>query len=243
MDRGAYLAALERDGLAFLESIERAPDGARVASCPEWSVDDLLWHLTEVHWFWRRIVELRAQDWKEVGELERSSIVDMRAEYASGLDALLEALRSTPPETAIWTWSEQKDVAFVVRRMAQETAVHRWDADDAARGGGDEPRIEPELASDGVDEFLEHFLTPRDDAPMPGSVHLHCTDVAGEWLVVPDPENLYAMTREHAKGDAAIRGAASDLLLVLWRRIPLTRVDVVGNADIARRFVELSRLD
>ena len=33
----------------------------------------------------------------------------------------------------------------------------------------------------------------------------------------------YDVTREHAKGDAAMRGAAADLLLVLWRRLPARR--------------------
>ncbi len=32
---------------------------ARVEHCPGWSVADLVWHLTEVHWFWGTIVEER----------------------------------------------------------------------------------------------------------------------------------------------------------------------------------------
>ncbi len=55
----------------------------------------------------------------------------------------------------MWTWSPQQDVAFVIRRVTQETAVHRVDAERAA---GRDHRIDPELAADGVDEFLYHFL-------------------------------------------------------------------------------------
>ena len=42
------------------------------------------------------------------------------------------------------------------------------------------------------------------------------------------------MTREHAKGDAALRGRAEDLLLTLWRRpVPAGAVDVVGDPAAA----------
>ena len=74
-------------------------------------------------------------------------------------------------------------------------------------------------------------------------MHLHCGDVPGEWTVRPTDDGELHVTREHAKGDAAIRGGASDILLALWRRQPLTSVDVVGDAEIAARFVALTSLD
>jgi hypothetical protein len=73
-------------------------------------------------------------------------------------------------------------------------------------------------------------------------VHLHCTDVAGEWLVRHEDAKL-AFTREYAKGSCAIRGAASDLLLVLWRRAPLDAVEVIGDREVAERFVAFTRLN
>jgi hypothetical protein len=45
------------------------------------------------------------------------------------------------------------------------------------------------------------------------------------------------VTREHAKGDAALRGPAADLLLALWHRLPLDDLDVVGDRAVAERFV------
>ena len=68
--------------------------------------------------------------------------------------------------------------------MAHETAVHRFDAERAA---GRDYRVEAELASDGVDEYLD-FVLPRTVAKglrLGGSVHLHCTDVPGEWIIEP----------------------------------------------------------
>ena len=51
-----------------------------------------------------------------------------------------------------------------------------------------------QLASDGIDEFLHHFRGEADidAAPVAGSVHLHCTDVAGEWTVRLADDTRYA---------------------------------------------------
>ena len=44
------------------------------------------------------------------------------------------------------------------------------------------------------------------------------------------------MTAEHAKGDVAARGTASDLLLFLWGRVPADTLEVFGDADLLARF-------
>ena len=75
-----------------------------------------------------------------------------------------------------------------------------------------------------------------DAATLTGSVHIHCTDVEGEWLIVSTDEQL-VVSREHAKGSCAIRGAAHDVLMVLWRRLALGDVEVIGDATVATQFV------
>ena len=64
-----------------------------------------------------------------------------------------------------------------------------------------------------------------------GTVHLHCTDVDGEWLVARRDGEV-TVTAEHAKGDVAARGSASDLLLFLWGRVPADALEVFGDADL-----------
>ena len=56
-------------------------------------------------------------------------------------------------------------------------------------------------------------------------MHLHCTDVAGEWLVTFTAEGP-EVEPVHAKGEVAARGTASDLDLYLWGRVD---ADVVGG--------------
>jgi hypothetical protein len=118
--------------------------------------------------------------------------------------------------------------------MAHETIIHRWDAEDAASL---QPAIDAELASDGVDEFLSFFLRPIEVEP--GSVHLHATDTPGEWLVrFGDGEPQ--VTREHAKGDAALRGDAADLILGLWQRVPQSKLEVIGDATAVDRLMTIA---
>ena len=236
-----YLATIEREGAELLAVARHGPLSAAVTACPGWVLADLLWHVAEVHDFWGTVVRERLQDPSVYVQPERPAEPDLVGFAGDRLDRLLDALRTTDPSTAVWTWSARKDAGFVRRRMAHETAVHRVDAQDAI---GTALPIDGELASDGIDEFLEHFTADVivGELPLAGSVHLHCTDVPGEWLVRPDGDSL-VLTREHAKGDAAMRGAAHDLLMVLWRRAPLSSVDVIGDAGVAGQLVRRTNLD
>lgn len=237
-----FLSATERDGAAFADAIEVAGLSTRVEACPEWSTADLLWHLAEVHDFWRTIVGDHRDTWEGYQQPVRPADDELVAFYREGLAATLEVLAAADPQQANWTWSNDHSAGFVIRRMAHETAVHNWDAQQAA---GNDAAVDATLASDGIDEFLTHMLGDGsvDREPVGGSVHLHCTDVAGEWTIRPSEAHGFEVTREHAKGDAAIRGAASDILLALWRRRGIETVDVVGDASVAARFVAHSSLD
>jgi hypothetical protein len=51
-----YLAHLTLESARFGEAIAAAPPPARVLSCPDWTADDLLWHLAWVQSWWATIV-------------------------------------------------------------------------------------------------------------------------------------------------------------------------------------------
>jgi hypothetical protein len=111
--------------------------------------------------------------------------------------------------------------------------MHRWDAQNAGAVAED---VESELAADGVDEYLGILGAFRGRRfPEAGSIHLHTTDTPGEWLVLLDADGVQ-LTREHAKGDVAVRGPASEVLLVLMGRKTMDAVDVFGEAPLFERF-------
>jgi uncharacterized protein (TIGR03083 family) len=236
MEREQYLDALAVESVAFDAAVSTAPLGARVPPCPAWTVADLVYHLGEVHYFWGEVARRRLAA-PEVEPPVRPPDGELVAWAAGQAVELGRILGELDPATPVWTWAPQKDVGFIVRRMAHETAVHRWDAESAV---GQPGPIEAELASDGIDEFLTFFIDDgRHDGGrrIGGSVHLHATDTPGEWLVREEPDGALTVTAEHAKGDAAVRGPASDLLLALWRRVGLDRVEVLGDRDVAERLV------
>src|SRR5690606_3449411 len=142
--------------------------------------------------------------------------------FEKGAARLAATLRAADPSAPTWHPFLVERVAGVwPRRQAHEMAIHRWDAERAV--GEPEP-IDPELASDGIDEYFEvthpRTITRERAIPPAGSLHVHCTDVAGEWLAWYDSDqpDSYRFTREHAKGDAALRGPAGEIVLALYHR-------------------------
>ena len=236
LTNAGYLAILQREGDAFADSIARAMDTS-IASCEPWVGADLLWHMIEVHYSWKFIVESHLMNPDDYVPRSKPADKDLLSEFNAGLNELIRVLSSTDSARSCWTWAGIQDVAWVTRRMAHETAVHAWDARCAA---GNATEIDASLASDGIDEFVHVMVMSNlraEEAPLSGSVHIHCTDVDGEWLIVPTTTTEVVVTREHSKGDCAIRGSASSLLLGLWRRIPMSSLEVIGSADVAAQFL------
>lgn len=216
---------------------------AEVVCCPGWNVSDLVWHIRGVHFFWGSVVEGLVADPDTVPNLSRpDSEAELLADYRQGVDRIASVLGTANQNAPIWTWSHQKDVAFVTRHQVQEAAVHRWDAETAAGRVFD---VEPDLAADSVDEFLEHSTPSLNDdiQPLAGSLHLHATDIEGEWLIGEDEEGQLKFERGHHKGDAALRASASDLLLMLYRRIGTDRGEILGDAGVVDRFLARTNLD
>ena len=235
-----HLAAIRRDADRFYAVAEEADPTRPVPSCPAWTIADLVHHLAETHWFWATDVEQRATDPSQVEAQKPARPAEHAAVVAWGreqVDRLVDALASTPDDVPVWTWALQEadhTAGFVRRHQVQEAAVHRWDIEQAATGRA-EP-IDPEAAADSIDEMLAITLPwgVRGDKPLGGTVHLHLTDTEGEWFVHADGR----VERLHQKGDVALRGSASDVLLVLYDRIPLDRLEVIGDGTRAKELLD-----
>jgi uncharacterized protein (TIGR03083 family) len=215
-----YLDALRQDGDALLAAA-RSDLRAPVPSCPGWDVEKLLGHVARIHTYVAQ--QARSAD-RVPDDLPVPSGEALLDFFAEAHAALLLVLRETPADTPAWNWSRSapNTSAFWSRRMTLETTVHRWDAQTAA--GAPDP-VPTWLACDGVSEMIDIFLAMRRGRAkedLTGTVHLHATDpvdgVPSEWVIELGPRGATSWHEGHEKGDAAIRGTASDLLLAVWQR-------------------------
>lgn len=157
--------------------------------------------------------------------------------FTTGATELQAALASTDLDALRPTFTGPQPAFWWLRRLSHEISIHRWDAESAF--GSPEP-IDARQARDGIDEILEVFTPQRMQfATLNGrgeTVHLHATDVEnGEWLMTYHPESV-EWNHSHAKGDVAARSTVSDLLLLLWSRIPASRLEVFGDASLLDRW-------
>lgn len=235
LDPSVYVAALRAEGAALVAAARRAGPAAKVPSCPDWTVADLLGHVGAVL-TWQADIVGRCVTGPDVGFPTAPDDPAARADWtAAAVTALADVLDAADPAAPMWTLAGPGTVAFWLRRGAHETALHRVDAELAV---GSVTPVDAVLAADALDEFFALVVGVRVRDRMTGtgeSVHVHCTDVSGEWIVrlLPDGPEI---ERVHAKGDVAARGPASDLLLALRNRADLTTVDVVGDAAVLERF-------
>jgi len=243
LDRTVYLDHLARESTALADAAAAAGAGTAVPTCPGWTVTDLLRHAAGGDNWARIIVETGSREGVPAELPDDAPTGDaLVALYRESAAALVRTLTDADPAASVWTFSPvDRTTMFWVRRRAHESTVHRVDAESA--GGAESAPIDTAFASDGIDEYLAVFA-PRfgaDLAELGGSIHLHCTDVEGEWLIVPNPDGdqraQIVVTREHAKGDVAARGRAEDLLLHLWGRRDASALELFGDAALLERFV------
>jgi uncharacterized protein (TIGR03083 family) len=238
MDPAQHVAHLRTHAAGLLAAV-RAEPGAPVDACPEWDRAQLLRHVGVVHSWVRTQLAAGPDERKTFRDAEPPPEGDaLYGWFETGADALADGLAALDPSSTWPTWAGPRPGAWFPRRMAQETAIHRWDADPIA--------LDPDLAVDGLDELLDQFvgrLPTERLAGTNGTIHLHATDAGlatpGEWLVTIRPEGITSQPG-HLKGDVAVRGTASDLLLWAWNRVPTDdRFDLVGDEALARRWREL----
>ena len=248
-----YRAVVAIDNIGVIEA-----EGARVVAAlgsgrdttipwsADWTVATCAQHVGGAHHVVAQVVNDRpTADFSLFSQLaipdcQSPELADWIAE---GTADLVTALAATDPGAECWSWwPEGRTARFWQRRMAQETLVHRWDAELGA-GVRIEP-MDPAVAADGVDEYLDVFagLTRvLHNAPAGPSIQIHCTDSDGEWLLQLPAVGERVLTREHAEADVALQGPAEGLLLMLWGRVDSTaaNVQVVDDLDIVSRWAEL----
>jgi uncharacterized protein (TIGR03083 family) len=246
VQRDTYLDELARDGGRMAE-LARGDLTAKVPTCPDWTLRDLLVHTGQVHRWQTEAGRVDAGTFPDMSSAEQppadgAAFADW---FQRGVDDAVATLSTVDPDSPRWTWAKPSggDTAqWYFRRIAQETLVHRIDAELAA--GVEHNGVEPAFAVDGIEEMFDVFVPLATGQAIGGdgrTLHLHATDAEGEWLLQLHADRV-DVTHGHAKGDAAIRGRALDLLLQVWGRAPLEPVEEFGDADVIATFRAAAKL-
>jgi uncharacterized protein (TIGR03083 family) len=241
LDQTTYAGHVEADLDRFAAAVRTGPLDAPVGGCPGWDLRMLTHHMGHVH-RWARLSILTSEN-PRVEEFERPDDDASGEAWVGWLEwggaRLLATLRAVDPAAPTWHPFPVERVAAVwPRRQAHEISVHRWDAEHAV---GETSPIDAELASDGIDEFFEvahpRAMLRERATPPTGSLQVQCTDVPGEWLAWYDADG-FRFTREHAKGDAALRGPAEQVLLALYHRdYDPAAIDAIGDDAVRRSWL------
>ena len=214
----AYLAHYDADGAALrAASTDLTLD---VPGCPGWVVRDLLSHVIGV--YRHKIAALDLGRAPEDGEEGWGALApdDDPREVLRSVHAELRARLVADPSTAAWTWwPPEQTVGFWQRRMAHETAVHRWDAESAVNGVNGFVALDDDLSADGIDEVLGWLRWEWDDAQDDAhgqKVMVSTADLA--WTLTLEPTRVAVEAGASDDAVALIAGDAPGLLLHLWGR-------------------------
>ena len=219
-----------------------------VPTCPEWTVADLVRHVGIV--YLHKVAAMRdgafPSPWPPAGLNDEEPVALLDRAYAE----LIEEFARHAPEDFSPTWYDpDQTVGFWIRRMAQETVIHRLDAEL----GADAPiaPIPDDLAIDGIDELLKAFVAydakkyPDDYTEALAnssarSYNITTTDV--EWLVGTAPNSFTVgggpgMTlATHTNTDTTITGTPTAVLRWAWSRETPgepSAVTIEGYADLS----------
>jgi uncharacterized protein (TIGR03083 family) len=238
MELDEYLPVLEKANARFAQAAAEAVLArgwtAPVPGCPGWSLADLVWHLAEVQHFWAWVVRTRAPDPSAYVEPRRHPDEELLGFLAAQNAELETVLAGADTSTRVWTWAPQQDVAFVLRRQTMEATVHTVDVEQVL---GDVRPIPPAVGLDGLDEWLEVMVPGAHPQGPPEHAHpvvFHAVDADAERTLFPGTKPFPI---------AALTGTAGDLLLAVWRRVPLDVLTVDGDGLQAAAMIDLVKLE
>ena len=241
MDLNGYVAVLAAEAATLAAAADEAGLDAAVPTTPGWTVADLVLHIGEVHRWATAVVAAEATKLSEVPGDSRGPLperADTVAWFRSGADRLCETLAAADPSVEYATFLNDPitpRLLFWARRQTMETSVHRVDAESAT---GRCTGLAPDIALDGIDEFLTGFL-PRSRTPLhadePRTLHVAPEYSDRRWTVSISTE-LPVTTRSSADSDAPadclVSGSASDIYLALWNRSSLDQLRVTGDPAV-----------
>jgi hypothetical protein len=244
MEKSRYLNCFAGDYRLLRSAAISAGLDAPVPSCAGWSVADLVGHVGRV--YLHKVAVLRDHAWPQPWP------PDLSAEGPAGIldrgyrEVTAEFAVHDPDEEALTFYEADQTVGFWIRRMAQETVIHRIDAELAARGTA--TPVADDLAIDGVDELLRVFLAgsmaawPEDFETELEGGHLAGDDGADtvvvtagstSWTIRPTPKSVEVSDGADDGARAVLAAPAGTMLRWLWGRADSSAVVVAGDPEWA----------
>jgi uncharacterized protein (TIGR03083 family) len=222
------IPTIRREADAFLAAARQGLE-PQVPGCPEWNVRELTQHLGSVHRFHARHIVRGVTEPPERFAAELPDDAELLPWFDEGVDALLIALRSVDLDSPAWNWAPHTPqvASFWPRRMALETAVHRWDAQSAHH---DANGFDVAIAVDGIDEMVTVMGPSEPDPESPtGTAVIRASDTTASWSMRLGPERFDVLQTAPDEPDALLEGTSTALLLALWGRIPVSELTTAGD--------------
>ncbi|MEU8956424.1 maleylpyruvate isomerase family mycothiol-dependent enzyme [Streptomyces sp. NPDC048518] len=265
MDIFRHIQVVEREGELLARAAAEAGSDAKVPTCPDWQVRDLLQHTGMVHRWAAAFIRERRTAYRlggELPDLDGDALVEW---FREGHAALVDTLRSAPPDVQCWAFlPAPSPLAFWARRQANETTIHRVDAESAR--GGQLSAIDAEFAVDGIEELLLGLHARKKSrvrSAAPRVLRVRATDVpdasgasgpsgpsgpsdapdsSGEriWTVRLSDGPPVTERGATAAADGEVSGPAARLYPALWNRLPFPQV--TGDHTLAELWREKSAI-
>lgn len=208
------------------EHANRAGLDAKVLTCPDWTVRDLVVHQGLVHrWAIATLQGLREVEAERI-EAEGRAAVDLLAWLDEGAKRLLHTLASAPDDLeAFFFLKDAAPPKFAwARRQCHEISVHAVDAMSASMQrtpSAAETWLRPALAVDGIDELLCGFVPRRRErlrSVEPLAVHVLAQDTGDSWTMRVSDGPVVTSPGREGSADVVLSGGAVGLYLALWNR-------------------------
>ncbi|HEY6468896.1 MAG TPA: maleylpyruvate isomerase family mycothiol-dependent enzyme [Candidatus Dormibacteraeota bacterium] len=235
MDIEQEIARVRSEGEALAHAAEAAPFDAPVPGCPGWDVEALIRHVGDVHRWAGTVVRERVPERLQrdfEGPADREALLVW---YLEGCVALVEALATASPDDTFWFWgSAPNALAFWARRQANETAIHRCDAESAR---GEITPLATVDAVDGLDEWVG-LATRRAKAPEGDGriLRLAPIDANTSWSVILG--DRVEVTSDRGRGHCELRGSASDLYLWSMNRRGTEGLTATGDESLLQVWTD-----
>ncbi|CAM3685073.1 maleylpyruvate isomerase family mycothiol-dependent enzyme [Tsukamurella ocularis] len=231
-----WIDSIAADG-ARIAAIDPAHLALPVATCPGWTVHTGIVHTAGAHrWattFLQAGPDSRERFIPDVSDAPEGA--DVLPWYAAINAALLDELRKHEADAPARAFIGRTVAAFWMRRMTQEVSIHRWDLQNSLPGGA-EP-LPAWTAADGITELTQMqipLILGKKGLPeeLAGKVlAIEATDTGDRWTLRLRADGIDVLA-EPAPADLTLRGTASDLDLVLWRRAEPGTVDLDGDRAV-----------